>query len=414
MFAAWQRLGQTAIVAAHRHAGASPGGARGTTARDRTDVSMDLQERLAVALPVVRDAADGVDAEAGFPAESMRALADAGLLGVGLDPAAGGAGGGPSEVVDAVEAVASGCGSTAMVYLMHLAAMQVTAAAPPVGDGGLVAALGSGETLGTLAFSESGSRSHFWAPVSQARRRDGRRIGIEADKSWVTSASHADVFVVSAQSPDATSPTESNLYVVARTAPGVEVTGRFDGLGLRGNDSSPIRLDVEIDEAARLGADKAGFGLMMQVVLPWFNLGNAAVSVGLARAALDAATAHASRSRLAHLDSTLADMPTIRAYLAKAWTDLAAHDALLRETARRVAVPDEGTPLLVLGAKAACNEMALRVTETALRVAGGAGFSKQVGIDRPYRDARAGFVMAPTSDALYDFAGRALCGMELF
>jgi hypothetical protein len=37
-----------------------------------------------------------------------------------------------------------------------------------------------------------------------------------------------------------------------------------------------------------------------------------------------------------------------------------------------------------------------------------------VGIDRPYRDARAGFVMAPTSDALFDFAGRALCGMELF
>lgn len=57
---------------------------------------------------------------------------------------------------------------------------------------------------------------------------------------------------------------------------------------------------------------------------------------------------------------------------------------------------------------------ALRITETALGVTGGAGFSKQVGIDRPYRDARAGFVMAPTSDVLYDFSGRALCGMELF
>jgi alkylation response protein AidB-like acyl-CoA dehydrogenase len=68
----------------------------------------------------------------------------------------------------------------------------------------------------------------------------------------------------------------------------------------------------------------------------------------------------------------------------------------------------------VLATKAACNEAALRITETALRVTGGAGFSKQVGIDRPYRDARAGFVMAPTSDALFDFAGRALCGMDLF
>jgi alkylation response protein AidB-like acyl-CoA dehydrogenase len=378
------------------------------------DVSMELQQRLAAALPVVRDAADGVDVEARFPAESVQALAEAGLLGVGLDPEAGGSGGGPTEVVEAVAAVASACGSTAMVYLMHLAALQVVAAAPPEADGDLVAALASGERLGTLAFSERGSRSHFWAPVSQARRVDGRGVHVEADKSWVTSASHADVLVVSAQSPGATSPTESDLYVVARTSSGVEATGRFDGLGLRGNDSAPVRLDVEIDDGARLGADKAGFGLMMQVVLPWFNLGSAAVSVGVARAALDAATAHVSRSRFEHLGSTLADLPTIRAYVAKAWTDLAAHDAFLREAARRVEDPDEGTLLFVLGAKAGCNEMALRVTETALRVAGGAGFSRQVGIDRPYRDARAGFVMAPTSDALYDFAGRALCGMELF
>jgi alkylation response protein AidB-like acyl-CoA dehydrogenase len=375
---------------------------------------MELTQRLAEASPVIRDAADGVDVDARFPADSVQALAAAGVMGVGVATDAGGVGGGPTEVVDAVEAVAAACGSTAMVYLMHLAALQVVAAAPPESDGDLVASLASGELLGTLAFSEQGSRSHFWAPVSQARRLDGGRVRIEADKSWVTSASRADVLVASAQSPDATAPTESNLYVVPRTTQGVEVTGRFDGLGLRGNDSAPVRLDVEIDESARLGSEKAGFGLMMQVVLPWFNLANAAVSVGLARAALDAATAHVSRSRLTHLDSTLADLPTIRAYLAKAWTDLAAHDAFLHETARRVERPDEGTVLLVLGAKAACNEMALRVTETALRVAGGAGFSKQVGIDRPYRDARAGFVMAPTSDALYDFAGRALCGMELF
>jgi alkylation response protein AidB-like acyl-CoA dehydrogenase len=378
------------------------------------DVSMELQQRLAVALPVVREAADGVDAEARFPAESVQALAEAGLLGIGSPREAGGSGGGPTEVVEAVGAVASACGSTAMVYLMHLAALQVVAAAPPEGDGDLVEALASGERLGTLAFSERGSRSHFWAPVSQARRVDGRGVHVEADKSWVTSASHAEVLVVSAQSPGAASPTEVDLYVVARRASGVEVTGRFDGLGLRGNDSSPVRLDVEIDEGSRLGADRAGFGLMMQVVLPWFNLGSAAVSVGVARAALDAATAHVSRSRFEHLGSTLADLPTIRAYVAKAWTDLAAHDAFLREAARRVEDPDEGTLLFVLGAKAGCNEMALRVTETALRVAGGAGFSRQVGIDRPYRDARAGFVMAPTSDALYDFAGRALCGMELF
>ncbi len=374
-----------------------------------------LDDRLEQALPTIRAGADAADSDAKFPVASVRALADAGLLGVTLSSEVGGMGGSPRDLVDAVSAVAAACGSTSMIYLMHLAAAMVTAAAPP-SDGGsdLLSALADGSKLATLAFSEKGSRSHFWAPVSKAERVDDATVRIRADKSWVTSASNADVYVASVGAPGGEGPTDSSLYVVDRIAEGVTVAGRFDGLGLRGNDSAPVRLDLEAADGARLGDDGGGFGLMMQVVLPWFSLGNSAVSLGLARAALDGAITHASSSRFEHLDSTLADLPTIRAYLAKAWADLAAHQALLRETADRVATPDDGTVLAVLTTKAACNEATLRVTETALRVAGGAGFSKQVGVDRPYRDARAGFVMAPTSDALFDFVGRALCGMDLF
>jgi len=230
----------------------------------------------------------------------------------------------------------------------------------------------------------------------------------------VTSANEADVWVASVRAADTDGPMDSELFLVQRSQPGVNVTGRFEGLGLRGNDSAPASLAVTVTESDRLGQPLSGFPQMMQIVLPWFALGNAAVSVGLARAALDQAIAHVSGSRFDHLDSTIADLPTVRAYVAKAWTSLAAHDALLADTARRVASPDEGTVLAVLATKAGCNEMALSVTETALRVAGGAAFSTQVGIDRPYRDARAGFVMAPTSDALFEFTGRALCGMDLF
>jgi alkylation response protein AidB-like acyl-CoA dehydrogenase len=374
----------------------------------------DLEQRLTRALPEVRAGADAADSDAKFPVASVRALADSGLLGLTLPTDVGGLGGGPADLVEAVSAVAAACGSTSMIYLMHLSAAMVTAAAPPP-DGGdeLLAGMADGSTLGTLAFSEKGSRSHFWAPVSRAIAADGG-VRIGADKSWVTSASAADVYIASVLAPDAAGPTDTDLYAVPRTAEGVTIAGRFDGLGLRGNDSAPVRLDVEVAEGARLGEGGAGFGLMMQVVLPWFSLGNAAVSLGLAEAALDRAIAHASGARFEHLDSSLSDLPTIRAYLAKAWTDLAAHKALLRETAAKVAAPDDSTMLAVLGTKAGCNEATLRITETALRVTGGAGFSKQVGIDRPYRDARAGFVMAPTADALFDFTGRALCGMDLF
>lgn len=372
-----------------------------------------LKDRLEQVLPQIRDGAEGVDRDARFPAEQMQALGDAGLMGLISSEEHGGIGGGPTELVETMLDVAGACGSTSMVYLMHLAAVAVTNAAPPEDGAALLTDLASGTKLGTLAFSEKGSRSHFWAPVSKAERHgDGVRLG--ADKSWVTSASNADVFVASAMAPDGESMTESNLYVIDRSAPGVDVLGNFEGIGLRGNDSAPVRLDVEIGDGARLGEEKGGFGLMMSVVLPWFSLGNSAVSLGLSRSALDAAIAHASGTRFEHLDSKLADLPTIRAYLAKASVDLTAHEAMLRETAHKVAEPDDSTMLAVLSTKAACNEAALRITDLAMRVAGGAGFSKHLAIERYARDARAGFVMAPTSDALFDFVGRALCGMDLF
>jgi alkylation response protein AidB-like acyl-CoA dehydrogenase len=373
----------------------------------------DLADALHRALPQIRRGADGADRDAKFPTASIQALAEEGLLGLALPSGVGGGEGSPADLVSAVRTVAAACGSTAMIYLMHLSAAGVVAAAPP-SDGAeqLLTGMADGSVLGTLAFSEKGSRSHFWAPVSRAER-DGARLRLRAHKSWVTSASAADLYVVSTLAPDGAGPTDSNLYAVPRIADGVTVEGGFDGLGLRGNDSAPVSLDVEVTDGTRLGDEGGGFGQMLQVVLPTFSLGNSAVSLGLAEAALQSAIDHCSGSRFEHLDSSLADLPTVRAYLAKSHADLAAHSALLAETARRLEAPDDATMLAVLTTKAACNEAAVRITETALRVCGGAGFSKQVGVDRPYRDARAGFVMAPTSDALFDFAGRALCGMEL-
>lgn len=375
---------------------------------------MDVTERLETALPTIAAHADRTDSDARFPREPISALADAGLLGLTLPAESGGLGATPGEFVDVLDGVAGVCASTAMVQLMHLTAGATLAAVPADSSYDVLPELASGRRLATLAFSEKGSRSHFWAPVSRAETDGTGKIRIRSDKSWVTSAHEADVYVASTLSPGGTGPTESDLFLVERNLPGVEVLGPFDGVGLRGNDSAPVRLDVEVHVSDRLGAEGSGFTTMMQTVLPWFSLGNSAVSLGCAGAALDAVTAHVSGARFEHTGSTLGDLPTVRAYLAKAWADLAAHRALLAETARKVAQPDEGTVLHVLATKAACNECALRVTETALRLGGGAAYSKQVGIDRPYRDARAGFVMAPTSDVLFDFVGRALCGMDLF
>ena len=373
---------------------------------------MTIEERLAPVLEVAATHASVVDTEGAFPEAAVSALRESGLLGLTLPTEVGGLGAGPVEFAEVVQQLAAACGSTAMIYLMHVSAAMPIASAPPAIPG-VVEDLASGKALGSLAFSERGSRSHFWAPVSKAQREAGQ-IRLRAEKSWVTSAGWADTYVMSTLAADSEGPMETDLYVVGRDAEGVKVAAPWVGMGLRGNASSPMAVDTLIDESARVGDAGTGFATMMNVVLPWFNLGNASVTLGLAKAALDASVGHVTAARLEHLDSRLADLPTIRQRIGRAGIQLAAQQEYVRATARKIAEPDESTMLFVLGARASANEAALTITDEAMRVCGGAAFSKHLPVERAFRDARAGHVMAPTADILYDFYAKALCGMELF
>jgi alkylation response protein AidB-like acyl-CoA dehydrogenase len=378
---------------------------------------VELSDRLVPVLAVAAARAKQVDADGAFPRGAVDELRRSGLLGLTLPTAVGGLGGGPAELVDVTSRLAAVCGSTAMVYLMHVSAAMAVASAPPEGRPDLIRQLASGEKLGTLAFSEAGSRSHFWAPVSQGQTVDGA-TQVKTRKSWVTSAGHADVYVVSTlTSPELApegAPVAIDVFTVDDSSAGVSVAGSFRGLGLRGNASAPMTFDLTVPAQDRLGAPGSGFGLMLTVVMPWFNLGNAAVSLGLSRAAVDAAVAHTSGARLEHLGESLAQLPTIRAQLARMALDVAALSSYVDTTARSIVAPDDATTLHVLGVKAVANDAALRITDTAMRVCGGAAFSDHLQLERFFRDARAGGVMAPTADVLYDFYGKAITGQPLF
>ncbi|MBA3718922.1 MAG: acyl-CoA/acyl-ACP dehydrogenase [Nocardioidaceae bacterium] len=371
---------------------------------------MGLHERLEPVLTVARESAARADADAAFPKASVTALRDSGLLGLTLSEEVGGLGAGPHELVETISALAGACGSTAMIYLMHVSAAMTVAAAPPSGAPDLLFRLASGESLATLAFSERGSRSHFWAPVSRSKR-NGAGMVLDARKSWVTSAGQAELYVTSTLNPDADT---VDLYAIAADTPGVAVSGDWHGLGLRANASNPMTFGVEIPNSHRIGPEGGGFELMLQTVMPWFNLGNAAVSVGICQAAVDGAVTHTSAAKLEHLDQSLSALPTIRAQLAKMSIDLACTRSYVDRAADRLAEPAEDTVLHVLGVKAAANDAALRITDTAMRVCGGAAFSEHLQIERFFRDARAGSVMAPTADVLYDLYGKAITGQPLF
>jgi len=89
-------------------------------------------------------------------------------------------------------------------------------------------------------------------------------------------------------------------------------------------------------------------------------------------------------------------------------------DAFLECVAMRMANPEEALLRLLLEAKAAASEAAIQVTDLGMRTGGGAAFGKQLTVERNFRDARACAVMAPTTDALYDFVARVLLEMPLF
>jgi len=375
-----------------------------------------VSEAKQIADRILTPAARENDRDARFASDAVAALGSAGLLGIMLPTEVGGSALGPRSFAAVIATLAEADGSAAMVYLMHLSATATIAAARPGANvEQTLKEIAAGRHLTTLAFSEAGSRSHFWAPVSRAKR-NGANLHLTAKKSWVTSAGHAQSYVVSALAPEGKGPTDSTLYLFAGGTRGLSVAGPWDGFGMRANASAPMILeDCEVEPGLQLTDDGAGFKAMLEVVLPLFNLGTSAVALGLCRAAVAATAAHLKSARFEHLGQTLGEsLPTLRAQLATMQIETDGLAARVDDLVDHLERPRDTTMLRVLESKASAGDTAISVTSTAMRVCGGAAFSKHLSIERLFRDAQAGAVMAPTSDVLREFIGKAILGIPLF
>jgi alkylation response protein AidB-like acyl-CoA dehydrogenase len=398
---------------------------------DNSGVPPDLQFEGAImthesAVLKAREIADGVLAPAAgqndtagrFSTEAVQSLGESGLLGLLLPIDVGGAGLGPRAFADVTATLAEADASVAMVYVMHILGTATIASARPSAVQAVAPILqeiAAGRHLSTLAFSEAGSRSHFWAPISRARR-NGDGVHISAKKSWVTSAGHAQSYIVSALAPEGAGPTDSTLYLLTAETHGLSVAGPWNGLGLRANASAPIVLDeCRVPYDFQLTDDGGGFPSMLNVTLPLFCLGSAAVALGLCRATVAGTTSHLKTAKFEHLGESLGEsLPTLRAQLAAMQIDADGLSARIDDLVDHLEKPRETTMLRVLESKAAAGDVAISVTSTAMRVCGGAAFSKHLNIERLFRDAHAGAVMAPTGDVLREFIGKSLLGMPLF
>jgi alkylation response protein AidB-like acyl-CoA dehydrogenase len=371
-----------------------------------------LPQAAAAALEDLADLAaahaDETDKEGRFPEAVIAHFRGSELAGLTSSTHVGGMGAGLRQASAVVERLGQACGSTAMIVCMHYSAVAVIEA---LASPDIRCQVAAGKALATLAFSEAGSRSHFWAPLSTARAA-GDQVVLDARKSWVTSAEYADLYVWSSQ---ATTGEGATIWLAPRQTAGIDPAGSFDGMGLRGNDSEPVfAIEARIPAANLLGEDGKGGDVMLGVVLPVFTVLNASASLGLMSGAVGRTIAHASGTSFAHLGQTLSALPTIRAYIARMQIKTDMVRGLIGDTLTALETGAATANLRVLEVKAAAGETATEVTDLAMRVCGGAAFRREVGVERYFRDTRAATVMAPTTDQLYDFIGRALCGIDLF
>ncbi|MGW1452715.1 acyl-CoA dehydrogenase family protein [Micromonospora sp. NPDC002411] len=382
-----------------------------TSTVDNAQSTPDVADTLgAVIDEVIRPQAASVDREGVFPRSGVDALGAAGLLGLASSTEVGGAGHGMRTVAEVVERLAAECGSTAMVVLMHYAATAVIEAHGPRE---VRAAIATGGHLTTLAFSEYGSRSHFWSPTGTATATDEDSVRLDARKSWVTSAGEATSYVWSSL-PLSRDAGPMTLWLVPADSAGLTVTGSFDGLGLRGNGSRPMTADgLLVPSTAMMAADGAGLDTALGAVLPWFLVLNAAFCLGLADSAVAEAGRHLTATTLTHTGAALRDAPVTRRDLARLMIRTHALRAFLGDTLTALETGRDDAMLRVLQVKALAGETVAEVTDGAMQLCGGSAFRKELGLERRFRDSRAARVMAPTTDALYDFVGRVATGLPL-
>ena len=222
----------------------------------------------------------------------------------------------------------------------------------------------------------------------------------------MSGAGHADLYLVAAKRRRAsTQPQVSHFLVPA--GDGLTVERTWDSMGMRATGSDDLHLDVEVGADALLGGIEGLTLLLAQVMPQWLVASYAAVYVGVARSAVDAAVDHL-RSR------GLQRLPAVRARVGRAEARVEAARLAVLEAARRVdAAPGEPeTNRWVWRAKLLAGETAMEVGASMLEAAGTSATRRGSPLERIYRDARCGSLQPATSDVCADWLGAATLGLD--
>jgi alkylation response protein AidB-like acyl-CoA dehydrogenase len=364
--------------------------------------------------PALAERAGTHDVDGSFPADDIADLRAAGLTGLMVPAQHGGAGAGFADYAEVALELGAAHGATALIFNMHASVTGALAQIPEE----VARALGvPDEALAARDRILRAAADGAWYAVAMSERGAGSRLSamqtsyvatdsgyhISGEKSFVSGAGHADAYLVAAKSAE----TGAVSQFLVPAGEGITVRPAWDSLGMRATASHDLLLDVLAPRDCLLGGLE-GLALPMAQLMPqWLVASYAAVYVGVAQAAVDAAVRHLQ-------DRKLDGLPAVRARVGRADAAVAAARLAVLEAARRVdAAPGEPeTNRWVWRAKLLAGQTAMDVAASMLEAAGTGASRRGHPLERIFRDARCGALQPATSDVCADWLGAAALGAD--
>ena len=354
------------------------------------------------------------DRDASFPVEDFEAIRSSGLLGLMVPQRLGGMGASFATYAAVARELARGSGSTALLFNMHSSITGALASTPAdlardlgapesffVARDEVLAGAAKGACL-FVAMSERGAGSRF-SQMATTYEPEGDGWRVRGSKTFCSGAGYGDAYLVVARSTDG----ERVSQFLIPAGDGLTVEQTWDPMGMRATASNDLHLDAHVEGDALLGGVEGLAPLLAQVMPQWLVASYAAVYVGVARAAVDAAADQLASRKLTHLPAVRARLGRADALVEGAWL-------VTGEAARRVDV-EPGAPSTnqwVYRAKLVAGDTAAQVTASVLEACGTSATRRGNPLERLFREARCGALHPATSDVCADWLGASVLGLD--